>query len=497
MTGRVRAACVAALTLTAFQVGAADIALRPDLRPRLEQLMPVYGSVNNLFAHGPVVPPASGAEDAYLNGLRVISVSGSIAQGDAARLSDLIGPQDGAAPFVIVFDSPGGNFLEGVRIGEALQPFRGGNGDPLLYGVVVLAGDQCMSACAVAFALAALPRDSGVSVRYVEMGAQLGFHMPFVPVDQQTVRTEIAQAMDLTYEVMSEYMHLIGNGLAPTALVQNALHYRRPEDFFLLQGGLLTRFMDFVPVAGLIGATPVAIAGLSERDALNMCQYLTYSQGRRMTSDDYEWWPINAYGEEQTTLSLTDLFSGIGAARLALDGCMIEWLPGDVLGISPVGDCGRDYLGGGWCAAPRDEFDAPLPAATGALLADSLGCHGGRLTRAHYPWDWRNAFLEEEDPDAYRWEGETDPDRPLRQMDWSGARLSTNLNIRTAPGGDVLTRWDEGTSVEVQDCTLAADGQGVWYRLGSAGVTGWASARYIDVPALANWDNVIRPLGFE
>ncbi len=397
----------------------------------------------------------------------------------------------------MVLNSPGGSFLEGVRIGQVLAPYRGGNDSPALQGVVVLAGERCNSACAVAFALAAIPRDSGRSVRFVELGARLGFHMPFVPVDQQAVRTEVAQAMDLTYQIMSEYMRLIGNGIAPTALVQNALHYRRPDEFFMLQGGLVTRFMDFVPVAGPRGATPVALSDLTERDALNMCQYLTYSQGRMMTSDEYEWWPIDTFGETEAATPLTDLFRKFGDRRLAVDGCMIEWLDGDVLGIDDQGDCGRDFVGGGWCAKPREEFDKPLPPASGALLADSLGCHLGRMTRAYYRWDWRNAFLEEEEPATYRWSGETDPDVPKRVFDWGGARLEANLNIRTAPGGDQLARWNADTPVQILDCTVEADGQGVWYQVSSGGVTGWASARYVDVPALRKWDNVIRPAGVE
>lgn len=490
-------AAAAALALAGQGAVAAEIAVHNELRPRLAQLFPIYGDWNNAFEYGPIVPPPQEGAETAVGGLRVIRISGRIEEGDAGRLQALLGPEDRVGPFVVVLNSPGGSFLEGVRIGQVLEPFRGGNGDPALNGVVVLNGEECKSACAVAFALAAMPRDSGHSVRYVELGAQLGFHMPFVPVDQQAVRTEIAQAMDLTYQIMSEYMRLIGNGIAPTALVQNALHYRRPDAFFLLQGGLVTRFMDFVPVAGPRGATPVALSGLTERDALNMCQYLTYSAGRMMTADEYEWWPMNAFGEDEPAAQLTDLFRQMGDGRLALDGCTIEWLDGDTLGIEAKGDCGRDYVGGGWCASPRETFDKPLAPATGALLADSLGCHMGQLTQVYYPWDWRNAFLEEEEPALYRWSGATDPMKPKQVMDWSGARLEANLNIRSAPGGALVARWDEGTPVEVQDCTLAADRQGVWYRVASGGVSGWASARYVDVPALRNWDGVIRPAGVE
>ncbi|WP_323771499.1 SH3 domain-containing protein [Antarctobacter sp.] len=480
---------------------AADITLRDDLRPRLAQLWPIYGEWTNVGRNEPVVRPA-GADGGhyYGKGLQIYHVSGTIDQGDAQRLADLIGPEETVSSFAVTFDSPGGNFLEGVKIGELLRLFRAGNGDPALNGVIVLNGDECMSACAVAFALAALPRDSGNSVRYVELGGRLGFHMPFVPVDQQARQTEIAAAMDLTYQIMSEYIQLIGNGIAPSALVQNALHYRRPDDFLLLQGGLVTRFMDFVPVAGPKGTTPLALSGLTQRDALNMCQYLTYSQGRSMIDWAYEFWPVEIGSSFPDDTPLTTLFERVGDLRLANDGCSIEWQEGDTLGIAGAGDCGRDSTGGGWCAAPRDEFGyvgsgGALPRATGALLADSLGCHGGKLTRRYYTWDASNRFLEEEQPAEYRWSGDTNPDAPLHRLDWSGARLASNLNIRTAPGGDPVARWTEGTPVQVLGCTLAADGQGVWYQVAAGGVTGWASARYIDVPALSGWDFMIRPLG--
>ncbi|WP_421905067.1 SH3 domain-containing protein [Mameliella sp.] len=502
--GVICAVLAAALAFVGGAAQAAEISLRDDLRPRLSQLWPIYGEDTNAGRNSPVLLPAGSANHPYYGGLRIISVSGVIEPGDAERLAALIGPEDSVTSFAVVLDSPGGNFLEGVAMGETLRLYRQGNGDPALNGVVVLAESECMSACAVAFALAALPRDSGRSVRYVEQGARLGFHMPFVPLDQQARQTEIAAAMDLTYQIMSEYIQLIGNGIAPSALVQNALHYRRPNDFFLLRGGLVTRFMDFVPVAGPKGGTPLALAGLTQRDAFNMCQYLTYSKGRDMIAAGYEFWPVEIGSEFPDDTPLRTLFDRYGDRRLANDGCSIEWQEGDTLGITPFGDCGRQSTGGGWCAAPRDDYGYTqhgdtLPRATGALLADSLGCHGGQLTTRYYRWDAGNRFFEEEDPEAYSWVGELydAPEAPILPMDWSGARLGSNLNIRTAPGGDRLARWSEGTPVDVLDCALSADGQGVWYKVRNGGQTGWASARYIDVPALAGWDLMIRPVGFE
>lgn len=494
---RIVLAALAALGI-AGAVQAAEIELRPELRDRLADLVPVYHEGGRFAASGPLLP-----EDAWYATAPIIGLSGVIEDGDAARLAALASPGDGSGgPFFLVLDSPGGNFLEGVRIGEFLQTMREGNGDPALQGLVVLKGEECMSACAVAFALAALPRDAGVSVRYVEVGAKLGFHMPFVPVGQETVQTEVSRAMDLTYEIMSEYIGLISNGIAPSALVANALHYRRPEEFFLLEGGLVTRFMDFVPVASrMAGSAPVSLHGLTVEDVVNMCQYLTYSGGRDMVAAAYEFWGVEITQQFPDDMAVTDAFAQRGARRLATRGCAMEWQDGDRLGLSlyksPLP--GGPDLSNGWVAVEKGQYDKDFPPATAALLADTLGCHGGRLTTEHYPWDTSNAFLEEEKPAGYRWEGVTDPDVPLRRLDWGGASMAANVNVRQVPGGAALARLDAGTPVNVSDCSLSADGQGVWYRLSGAGVSGWASARYVVVPALRapRWERVIRPGQFQ
>lgn len=490
-------AALAALGL-AGAVQAAEITMRPELRPRMADLVPVYHEGGRFAASGPLLP-----EDAGNARAPIVGLSGVIEEGDAARLAEVAWSGDGSGgPFFLVMDSPGGNFLEGVRIGEFLQQMREGNGGPALQGVLVLAGEECMSACAVAFALAALPRDAGISVRYVEVGAKLGFHMPFVPVGQEAVRTEISRAMDLTYEIMSEYIGLISNGIAPSALVANALHYRRPEQFFLLEGGLVTRFMDFVPVASRrAGSAPLSVHGLTVEDVANMCQYLTFAGGRDMVAAAYEFWGVEFTRQLPDDMAVTDAFAQRGARRLATRGCAMEWQAGDLLGLSlyqtPVP--GGPELSDGWVALEKGQYAKDFPPATAALLGDTLGCHGGRLTTAHYRWDTSNAFLEEEQPAQYRREGMTDPDLPLRHLDWGGASMAANVNVRETPGGASLGRLDAGTPVEVSDCSLGADGQGVWYRLSGGGLTGWASARYVDVPALGvpRWERVIRPAGFQ
>lgn len=286
---------LAIILLASTKSWSAEITLRDGLKTRLAKFETIYGE-------GSFILNDYKPEETYWKNVRVIGLTGVIEDGDTDQLAQLIGPEDNVGPFIVVMNSAGGSFLEGIRLGEFLRLFRGGNGEPALHGVVVLSGEECMSACAVAFALSAYPRDSGNSVRFVELSARLGFHMPFVPSQQKSRQAEISQAMDLTYEIMAEYMQMIGNGIAPPALVQNALHYRRPSAFFLLKGGAMTRFMDFVAVAGPKGGMPISLAGLTVRDALNMCQILTYSSGRMMTPDEYEFWPVDIYseGDEET-----------------------------------------------------------------------------------------------------------------------------------------------------------------------------------------------------
>ncbi len=61
-------AAAAALALAGQAAHAADVGLRNELRPRLEQLVPIYGDWNNNFEYGPIIQPGLD----YWQGLRVI-----------------------------------------------------------------------------------------------------------------------------------------------------------------------------------------------------------------------------------------------------------------------------------------------------------------------------------------------------------------------------------------------------------------------------------------
>lgn len=107
---------------------------------------------------------------------QMVHLDGDIVPGDAARLKALLADLNmGHSPFTVLsLDSPGGDFREGIRIAQVL---RDGN-----VATLVERDATCLSACAVAF-MAGYQYHEEVGPffsRYVEIGATLGFHRPFL-----------------------------------------------------------------------------------------------------------------------------------------------------------------------------------------------------------------------------------------------------------------------------------------------------------------------------
>ncbi len=452
----------AALTVvTTLGAQAAEITLRPDLAPRLEKLKTFYSDNRPAFATE-VWNPSDDPSDG------VVLVSGPIEKGDAAMLRRVLLKNPDAddeqlnvpRPFHVILNSPGGNLLEAIEMGQFLAGWRYGNGGESLGGVFVLNGQRCMSACAMIFSLAVADRDENTLERFVEVGAELGFHMPFLPPDQAAQSAEIGAAMDLTYSVMSEFLKLVSSGRVPIALAQNALYYRESDEFFTLRGGLLTRFMGFEPVASDARIHVVSSDALTAEDATEICRILEFStEGGFPSSDMYEWWNIDE--------------------------------PVECILAQTIENADR-----------RTRSNSRTVLLTAGLLADHLGCHKGTLTRHYYHWDWGNRFLEEEEYEEYsaypravaEYNG-TEFHYPYK-MDWTRTLLS-NVNMRDAPGlnGARITRLSEGATVQVTDCRITADSQGVWFKVTASGQTGWVSARYVSrrAPTRHGWYEMIRP----
>ena len=420
---------------------AVDVSIRPDLGPRLIDLRPIYSA-----SEQPVVDRDTWRGTDWKDG--IVLVSGVIEAGDLAKLEAVIGAWDDdepklSPPFHVVFDSPGGNFIEAVKLGEYLSGWRGGNGGPALGGVFVLEGHECLSACAIAFALSALSEDKGLE-RFVEAGGSLGFHMPFLPPEQAEQSATIGQAMEFTYDVVAEYLKLIENGKAPTALAQNALYYRTADDFFMLSGGIMTRVMGFDPVAKGALSHPVSFDGLLGQDVLNACRIMAFTVEGGLDPVSYEWWGLDGAGETACIWGTVDSYND---TMLQVDRS------------SPI---------------------------TAGMLGEVLGCHGGSLTSQYYYWDMGNRFLDEEEPEEYaeytrRYaEYHNIPFEFPYRIDWNRTLLST-VNMRDAPGmqGQRLGRLQEGTPVQVTDCRIVEDAQGVWFEVSTGGQSGWVSGRYV------------------
>lgn len=123
-----------------------------------------------------------------------IHYSGPVLEGDAQSLADLLDqatdcdapalPADGGSCAVVTLNSPGGNYIEGLKLARLLRERA--------VTTVVEAGLSCYSACAFAFlGGSGYSSQDGVGAygdRIVEPGGVLGFHAPyFAPDDLGTL----------------------------------------------------------------------------------------------------------------------------------------------------------------------------------------------------------------------------------------------------------------------------------------------------------------------
>lgn len=441
---------------------AAEITVRPDLAPRLLALKTIYSGAAT------VVRPEIYEEsiDDWPQG--IIFLSGPIETGDLDRLRAITGDLDTQKLplFHVVFDSPGGSLTEAAAIGRFLSEWRNFSELQPLGGVFVLKGHECLSACALAFSMSVGSGDAGSLVRFVEHGARLGLHMPFLPSNLGAQKAQLSQAFDLSFDVMEQFVQLVADGNAPVSLLQNVLHYRGEDQFLDLSGGMMTRHFGFNPVASESLSHLVSIEGLEE-DMPGICQYYSFSrQGGMPTLYEYLNW----------------------ALRIDCSG-IIEDYYDDTYGISRIAQLVEENY---------------TFRVTGGLLADYLGCHGGELTKDYYAWDIYNRFLDEERPawldrDGWEYLGGQPFLNEKTALNWQREVL-TRVKMRDAPGfdGQTLGTLEQGTRVEVVDCAVLSDEQGVWFEVEVDGTNAWVSARFVSRNGLRDENGnslVIRPTG--
>ena len=100
-----------------------------------------------------VVPQAGGAT--------VITLAGEMLPADGGHFAELASNREGV---LVVFSSPGGNLLAGLRIGQFIRLHN--------FATLVPDGQHCASACALAWL--------GGAQRYMEPNALIGFHAAYI-----------------------------------------------------------------------------------------------------------------------------------------------------------------------------------------------------------------------------------------------------------------------------------------------------------------------------
>ncbi|MCX7360383.1 MAG: hypothetical protein NTV97_00580 [Alphaproteobacteria bacterium] len=112
-------------------------------------------------------PPVAGAAISPLDA-RTIRLTGTIKDGDAARLRAMLTRAGAAASPTVELASPGGDLMEGYRLGSLLKEFAA--------TTVVRKGDTCLSACALAFLGGSARNAAGANRCNLEIGGKVGFH---------------------------------------------------------------------------------------------------------------------------------------------------------------------------------------------------------------------------------------------------------------------------------------------------------------------------------
>lgn len=154
------------------------------------------------------------------SGLCDWKLDGEIAAGDAERVAATID-----STTTICLNSPGGSWIEGLALFRHFADTK--------IHTVVLGGDLCASACALAFMGGA---DGGYGDRYpkrsLRPGARLGFHSPFIPetADRQA---SLAQGVAVGISVVAGLLRADQYKLMPTELIANMLETGPDKLFYI------------------------------------------------------------------------------------------------------------------------------------------------------------------------------------------------------------------------------------------------------------------------
>ena len=129
--------------------------------------------------------------------LKLIVFRGEIVQGDADRFRDIVRTVNIGA---VLFESPGGNLLEGLQIGRAIREANFTTG--------VAPENACASACALAWL--------GGTTRYMAPTALVGFHSAYVEENGRVSQSGVGNAL------IGAYLNELGFGFEAVVFASTA-----------------------------------------------------------------------------------------------------------------------------------------------------------------------------------------------------------------------------------------------------------------------------------
>jgi hypothetical protein len=235
----------------------------------------------------PITPAKSATIERYSDPVMgcTMLLSGEIVPGDAERLSALYWESQGTntvyptgAPRLCL-NSPGGNFLEGVRLARAIQNLN-------LFGTAIADGHICESACAIAF-MAGGYTEGGYDIvaPILHPRGRLGFHSPGleIPIGQYS-EEEVSRAYRIALQAISEIVQLRAENYI------SAGGYRFPENLLFNMIATPPDAMYYVDTVGKaidygIDIFPSALNASDPAQAAYHVCYANYRGANSMTEE--------------------------------------------------------------------------------------------------------------------------------------------------------------------------------------------------------------------
>lgn len=448
---RVASVVLVACLLPGF-AGAGEIVERPELLERFAKLRPIYPAVpveeerTRVPTEDSVGSSIDVSDEELFGPPAVVELRGVIEPGDAERLSAAFAGRD----VWLVLSSPGGSFQEGLALGEVIKSTLNDTmSSARLNGVAVLAGEECMSACALAFALSKGSMQS-VPLRYIERGGKVGFHMPFIASDALAESQLTARdALTLATRIVSQLNQLAIDDANPPEFLQEILDTKDGE-FFELTADLDGWMWGFTPVAVDAYSQPARGNEVHAAVLRKLCDVFSRTQfPSRFRIDHYS--PMNPDDVEQFDREIDGLLAlpdevNVALAPLSPLGttCLVRRGADGTVGIGmPITSppcLGGAAAEGAWCQTSRME----LSTVTRGFLAEAYGCD--------------------------------DPSKPPG-VDHATTREVTRL--RAAEDANRIRDIPAGTELGVYQCTIDANGD-VWYRVDAEDDIEWVRASKVD-----------------